>query len=175
MLAACGQTDDANKSALPAMTKRANLADAEPFPGSTLSCADGSTRTPGSSGKYQLIVLASPFDCVLKRDVLLRIREALRIDAHLSDAMIVTAVPVDERLSAERIFARTLNLPICWDEHARMTTALNIIAGPSTMLVRDGQIVWRADGTALESSEMLRSAIERERTGDQPEGASQNR
>jgi hypothetical protein len=129
----------------------------------------------GAAERYQLIIFASPLDCVLKRDHLLRIREALRVDAHLSDAVVVTAVPMNERVSAQRMFAQTVNLPICWDEHARLTTALNIIAGPSTFLVRDGQVVWRADGSALESSKMLRSAIERERNRDQRETASQVR
>lgn len=160
--AACREHDRSNESAMAQTPPEERTANNAPFPITTLTCADGVSRTMGSSGSLDVIVFASPLDCVLKRDHLDRVREALRLGPKPSLAVIVSSIPVDERVAAERVFSPILDLPLCWDQHARLASLMNIVVGPATVLVRDGRLVWRADGESLVSDGMLRKAIGRE-------------
>jgi len=163
MLFACRDNGGDNRVPSTALAKHDTAPPNERFPVSKLSCADGADRTIGSGRRLELIVFASPMDCVLKRDHLVRVHEALVNSVRPPAALIVSSVPVDERAAAERLFSPILGLPLCWDQHERLKTSLNIMVGPATMLIRDGRIVWRADGAELVSSDMLRAAIEREK------------
>jgi hypothetical protein len=127
-----------------------------------VSCTDGTTRTIGGPDALQVVVIASPLDCTLKREHLRYVGEALSTLGDRKLAFIVSAVPIEEHAAVERLFDQTLQLPLCWDRGGASKVELNIVAGPTTVIVRNGRIVWRVDGGDLLSSTMLREALERE-------------
>jgi hypothetical protein len=135
-----------------------------PRPGRTLlassvACAGGARRSVGGSGT-QLVVLASPGDCTLKRGHLDAIAEFARDTTLKLTSWIATEVTEESRNDAVRLFKAVLpTLPLCWDSAGTIRRALAVRLGPESVLLHNGRVVWRASGDELQNATQIRTAL----------------